>query len=154
VISNRSRARRNGLARRPRKQPPPRRLTWGAWLIIFIATVSIAFFAWGASLTLQTPELSVPAALVFALAEGMILCFVGTVWSQRGVVNGVLAACVAGGLAAPIRWELARYQNGGRLATTNDLLSDFAVTLAWAAFAGFIGSTVLRRRLSALIPQR
>jgi hypothetical protein len=106
-----------------------------------------------ASLAQATPDLFIAASLTFSLLEGVALAFIGAIWSDRGVVNAVLAACVTAALAAPARWEVARIRTG-EVALQTDLLMDLGVTLVWGAFAGLVGATILRDRLSNLLPRR
>src|SRR5207237_93112 len=91
----------------------------------------------------------VAGSIIFSLAEGVVLAFVGYLWNPRGVGFAALAACVTAALAAPGRWEfaLARY---GRPLQTTDLVTDLLVSIAWGAFAGLAGATILRPRIAAL----
>ncbi len=62
------------------------------------------------------------------------------------------AASESAAVAAPARWEvtiLAHY--GQAVLSTTDLLSDLLVSIAWGAFAGLAGATVLRPKLAALM---
>ena len=54
--------------------------------------------------------------------------------------------------AFPIR--MFGLERGEFAAELTDLLVDAAVTLAWAAFAGLAGATILRERLATLLPHR
>jgi hypothetical protein len=116
-----------------------------------IGATLIVVLAWAASLFQATAEIFVAASLVFSIAEGIILAFVGAAWSSRGIPTAVVVACITGVLAAPGRWEVA-YLRTGVNPQMNDLLTDLGVTLAWAAFAGLAGATILRERLVALLP--
>jgi hypothetical protein len=102
-----------------------------------------------ASLAQATPEVYVAASLVFSLAEGVVLAFVGYLWSRRGPGRAALAGCVTALLATPGRWEFAAVRYGQKLEPT-DLLTDLLVSLAWGALAGLAGATVLRPRIAAL----
>jgi hypothetical protein len=146
------RAQRNGSPPRS-KRPERSRLGRGAWLAPIIGSTLIVFFAWAASLQQAAPEVFVAASLVFALIEGLILAFVAAIWSARGLGWAVGMALVTAVLAIPGRWELA-YLRTGQRPQLLDLGSDVAVTLAWAAFAGIAGATILRERLLALLPNR
>jgi hypothetical protein len=110
-------------------------------------------FAWAASQQQAASEVFVAASLVFALVEGIILAFVAAIWSTRGLAWAIGMALVTAILAIPGRWELAYLLTGQRPQMT-DLASDVAVTLAWAAFAGLAGATILRERLLTLLPNR
>lgn len=125
----------------------------GAWLAPILGATLIVVFAWAASLEQATPEVFVAASLVFALGEGVVLAFVGTVWSARGVPLAIGIAVLTALLATPGRWELA-YLRTGQNAQLMDLLVDLGVTVAWGAFAGLAGATILRDRLTTLLPNR
>jgi hypothetical protein len=146
------RSRRNGAPPRRKaaeRQGPGR----GAWLAPIIGSTLIVTLAWFASQQQATPEVFVGASLLFALLEGIILAFVAAVWSARGLAWAIGMAVLTAVLAIPGRWELAYLQNGQRPPLT-DLGSDVGVTLAWAAFAGLAGATILRERLLTLLPNR
>jgi hypothetical protein len=139
--------RRNGRVT-PASQPRER-LGRRAWLApIFGATLIVCLGA-AASLAQATTEVFVAASIVFSLAEGVVLAFVGYLWSRRGVGFAVVAACMTAMLAAPGRWEFV-YARYGRTIQTSDMVTDLLVTLAWGAFAGLAGATVLRTRIAAL----
>lgn len=121
------------------------------WLGPIIAATLIVVIAWAASLFQATSEVFVAASLIFSLLEGVILAFVGAAWSSRGVPIGAVVACITAVLATPGRWQLA-YLRTGVTPQINDLLLDLGVTLAWAAFCGLAGATVLRERLRTLLP--
>jgi hypothetical protein len=130
----------------------PRRARFALWFAPIIGATTIVAVAALASLEQSMPEVFVAASVVFSIIEGVVLAFIGCVWSSRGVPNAVLAASVTAVLAAPGRWEVARVRTG-HMAQQTDLLADLALTLAWGAFAGLAGATVLRARLSALLPR-
>jgi len=148
---NARRSGRNGTARR-RREPKPR-VGRGAWLAPIIGATIIVLLAYAASLEQATPEVFVAASLVFSIAEGIVLAFVGAVWSARGVGWAVGMAVVTAVLAIPGRWEVA-YARTGVTPQYTDLAADVGVTLAWAAFAGLAGATILRDRLLTLLPNR
>jgi hypothetical protein len=102
-----------------------------------------------ASLAQSTPEVYVAASIVFSLAEGVVLAFVGYLWSPRGPAFAAVAGCITAVLAAPGRWEFASVRYRQTLQPM-DLLVDLAVSLAWGALAGVAGATVLRPRIAAL----
>jgi hypothetical protein len=147
-----SRARRNGAPARaePGSERGPGR---GAWLAPIIGATVIVTLAWAASLAQATPEIFVAASLMFALGEGLVLAFVGTVWCASGVPIAIGVSVLTAALATPGRWQLAELRTG-QTPQLSDLLVDAAVTLAWAAFAGLAGATILRERLSTLLPHR
>jgi hypothetical protein len=116
-----------------------------------IGACLIVTIAWGASLLQAAPEVVAAAALTYAIIEGVVLAFIGALWSPRGVGMAIAVAVLTALLATPGRWLLA-YVHAGRTAPLTDLLEDLGVTIAWAAFAGFAGATILRQRLSALLP--
>lgn len=146
-----SRSRRNGApSRRDTSNPRPGR---AAWLAPIIGATLIVTFAWAASLEQATPEIFVAASLVFAIAEGLVLAFVAAAWSARGLRYSIGLAVLTALLATPGRWELA-YLRTGQQAQLMDLGTDLCVTLAWAAFAGIAGATILRERLLTLLPNR
>ena len=116
-----------------------------------MAITLIIVFAWAASLAQATPEIFVAASLTFAIAEGIVLAFVGCVWSPRGVPVAIAVSAITAVLAVPGRWEVA-YLRTGHALQTPDLLSDVGVTLVWGAFAGLAGATILRERLRTLLP--
>jgi hypothetical protein len=145
-----SRARRNGTQGRPRG-PLERKPGRGLWFAPILGATIIVVLAWAASIEQATPEIFVAASLVFSICEGIVLAFIGCVWSSRGIPLAVLAAVLTGVLAIPGRWEVASlltHQTPQML----DLLSDLGVTIAWSAFAGLAGATILRERLAALLP--
>jgi hypothetical protein len=138
-----------------RRQRPFRRasgLTRGAWLAPVFGATMIVTLAWAASLEQASPEIFVAASLVFSVAEGVILAFVAAVWSPRGVLIAVGLAVLTAILAMPGRWELARLRTGQTLEPMV-LAADAGANLAWAAFAGLAGATILRERLSRLLPR-
>jgi hypothetical protein len=118
-----------------------------------IGATIIVVLAWAASLSQATPEIFVASSLLFSVCEGAVLAFVACVWSGRGVPVAVVVAAITGVLAIPGRWEVARLRTGQSPQLTDQLI-DLAVTVAWGAFAGLAGSTVLRARLAALLPGR
>jgi hypothetical protein len=118
-----------------------------------IGACAIVTIAWGVSLLQASPEIVAAGALTYAVAEGIVLALIGSLWSRRGVGVAVAVAVLTALLAVPGRWLLA-YQEAGRPAPLLDLVEDLGATIAWAAFAGFAGATILRDRLSALIPNR
>jgi hypothetical protein len=148
-----SRSRRNGAPRQRSKPRQTQRLSRAAWLAPVFGATIIVTFAWVASLEQATPEIFVVASLVFTLLEGVVMAFVAAIWSPRGVPIAVGMAVLTGILATPGRWELATLRTGQTLQTL-DLLEDVAANLAWAAFAGLAGATILRERLTRLLPQR
>jgi hypothetical protein len=117
-----------------------------------IGATLIVILAWGAAQFQATAEVFVAASLAFSILEGIILAFVGAAFSSRSVVVGVIAACITALLAAPGRWEVAYLRNGQSLQPM-DLLIDLGATIAWGAFCGLAGATVLRRRLLTLLPR-
>ncbi|MBV9326314.1 MAG: hypothetical protein JO352_21325 [Chloroflexi bacterium] len=151
-----SQSRRNGAARqrtpaRSSRQTP--KLGRGAWLApIFGATIIVAL-AWAASLEQATPEIFVVASLVMTIAEGVVLAFVAAIWSPRGVPIAIGMAVLTALLATPGRWELATLRTG-QTPQSLDLVEDLAANLAWAVFAGLAGATILRERLTRLLPRR
>jgi hypothetical protein len=122
-----------------------------AWFAPIVAVTLIVVFAWAASLAQATPEIFVAASLAFSIAEGIVLAFVGCLWSSRGVPIAVVVAAITGVLAAPGRWEVA-YLHTAHALQAPDLLTDLGVTVAWGAFAGLAGATILRERLRTLLP--
>jgi hypothetical protein len=149
-----ARSQRNGSPRqRARSTRPTRKVSRATWLAPVIGATIIVTLAWGASLEQATPEIFVVASLVFSITEGIVLAFVGTIWSPRGVRLAVGVAILTAVLATPGRWELATLRTG-QTPQTLDLAADLGVNLAWAAFAGLAGATILRERLSRLLPLR
>lgn len=149
-----SRSRRNGVPRGRAKTAASRhKLGRGAWLAPVFGATIIVTLAWAASLEQATPEIFVAASMVFSLAEGVVLAFVAAVWSPRGIPLAIGMAVLTAILATPGRWELATQHTGQSLQML-DLAEDAAVNLAWGAFAGLVGATLLRERLLRLLPQR
>jgi hypothetical protein len=95
----------------------------------------------------------VASSLLFALGEGVVLAFVAALWSARGLSYAVAASVLTGILATGGHWELI-YLRTSRTAQLQDLMLDLGFTMAYAVLAGIIGATVLRGRLSGLLPQR
>jgi hypothetical protein len=122
-----------------------------AWFAPIPAVTLIIVLAWAASIFQSTAEVFVAASLVFSLGEGIVLAFVGTVWASRGPAIATVVAAITAVLATPGRWEVA-FLRTGQNPQMNDLLLDLAVTVAWGAFAGLAGSTILRERLQTLLP--
>lgn len=150
-----NRSRRNGLPRSGAggRRSEERRLGPTAWLAPIIGATVIVILAYAASLEQATPEIFVAASLVFAIAEGIVLAFVGAVWSARGLPWAVGLAVLTAVLATPGRWEVAYLRTSQRPQMV-DLAADAGVTLLWAVFAGLAGATVLRERLRRLLPNR
>jgi hypothetical protein len=148
---NGRRSGRNGAAR-PRRAPKPR-LGRGALLAPIIGATIIVLLAWAASLEQSTPEIFVAASLFFSIAEGIVLAFVSAVWSARGIGWAVAMSVLTAILAIPGRWQVA-YTGTGVTPQYTDLAADVGVTLAWAAFAGLAGATILKERLLTLLPNR
>jgi hypothetical protein len=148
-----SRSRRNGAPRQRSKPRQTPRLSRAAWLAPILGATIIVTLAWAASLEQATPEIFVGASLIFTLLEGVVLAFVAAIWSPRGVPIAVGMAVLTGILATPGRWELATLRTT-QTPQTLDLLEDAAANLAWAAFSGLAGATILRERLTRLLPQR
>jgi len=139
---------------RSRKGQNRPRLGRGALLSPIVGASLIVTFAYGASLLQAAPEVVAAAALTYALAEGIVLAIIGSLWAPpRGVGMAIAIAVVTALLATPGRWYLA-YLHAGHTAPLTDLLEDLGTTVAWAAFAGAAGATILRRRVSKLVPQR
>jgi hypothetical protein len=139
-----------------RREKPARadsRLTRAAWLAPIFGATIIVTLAWAASLEQATPEIFVGASLIFSFVEGIILAFVAAVWSPRGILVAVGMSVLTAILATPGRWELATLRTGQTLQPM-DLLADVGANLAWAAFAGLAGATILRERLLRLLPRR
>ncbi len=107
----------------------------------------IVGLSWLISLQPANSSLLVASALLFALAEGIVLAFVAALWSSRGLSYAVAAALLTSLLAAGARWELIYIQNS-RTAQLPDLLLDLGFTAAYAVIAGILGATLLRDRLS------
>jgi len=124
-----------------------------AWLAVPIGVLVIVALAAGASLAQATESVFVAASLLFSLCEGVVLAIVGFIWwSRRGIPAAVLAAVVTAAVAAPARWEVTILAHYGQSAlSSTDLLSDLLVSIAWGAFAGLAGATVLRPKLAALM---
>jgi hypothetical protein len=118
-----------------------------------VAATIIVVLAYGASLFQSTPEIFVAASLVFSLGEGIVLALVGAAFARNGAPVGTVVAMIAAVLATPGRWEVA-YLRTGLKPQMLDLLVDLGATIAWGAFAGLAGSTVLRERLQRLLPER
>ena len=113
----------------------------------------IVGLGWLVSLEPAGSSLLVASSLLFALAEGVVLAFVAALWSARGLSYAVAAAVLTGIMATGGHWELV-YVRTSRTTQLQDLLLDLGFTMAYAVLAGIIGATVLRERLSGLLPQR
>jgi predicted small integral membrane protein len=122
------------------------------WLGPIIGATLIVVLAWAASLFQATSEVYIAASLTFSICEGIVLAIIGAAWSPRGVPTAMVVACITAVLATPGRWEVA-YLRTGVNPQMNDLLLDLGVTVAWGAFAGLAGATILRERLAALMPR-
>jgi hypothetical protein len=123
-----------------------------AWLAPPIGALIIIALAAALSLAQATEWVFLLASLVFSLSEGFVLALVGFTWSRRGVVAAILAASVTAAVAAPARWEVRFFMRYGEpIPQTRDLFADLAVSVAWGAFAGLAGATVLRPKLAALM---
>jgi hypothetical protein len=146
-----SRRRRRRAAGQPGRETGPPRARRGAWFAPIFGATIIVTVAWAASLAQATPELFMAASLLFALIEGIVLAFIGAVWSPRGVQRSVAFAVLTVLLATPGRWEVAQLRTG-QTPQYADLLLDLAASVAWAIFAGLAGATILRDRLLALLP--
>jgi len=139
------------MRRRNHARPAP--IDVRAWLAVPLGVVIIVALAAGASLAQAAESVLIAASLVFSLCEGVVLAIVGFIWwSWRGIPAAILAAVVTAAVAAPARWEvtiLTRY--GQSVLAPTDLLSDLLVSIAWGAFAGLAGATILRPKLNALM---
>lgn len=124
-----------------------RRTGRGAWWAVIMGALLIVGLSWLISLQPANSSLLVASALLFALAEGIVLAFVAALWSSRGLSYAVAAALLTSLLAAGARWELIYIQNS-RTAQLPDLLLDLGFTAAYAVIAGILGATLLRDRLS------
>lgn len=143
-------------ARKARSARTPSRAALGRGTLLspIIGASLIVTFAYGASLLQASSEVVAAAALTYAAAEGLVLAIVGALWAQRrGVGMAIAISVVTALLATPGRWGLA-YLHAGRSAPLLDLMEDLGVTILWAAFAGLAGATLLRDRMSNLLPQR
>ena len=148
-----SRSQRNGVAQRRPRPKARQKLSRAAWLAPFFGATIIVTLAWATSLEQATPEIIVAASLLFSLLEGIVFAFVAAIWSPRGVPIAVGMAALTALLATPGRWELARLHTG-QTPQVFDLVADLAANLAWAVFAGLAGATILRERLTRLLPRR
>lgn len=139
---------------RVRDKPARAPLDCGTLLSPVIGASLIVTFAYAASLLQASAEVVAAAALTYAAAEGLVLAIIGALWSQhRRVSTAIAIVIVTAILAVPGRWLLA-YLHAGRTAPLLDLVEDLGTTILWAAFAGLAGATLLRQRLSNLLPQR
>jgi hypothetical protein len=141
-------------ARARRKQDATRfPIDWRALIAPPVAVVLIVALAAGASLAQAAESVFVAASLLFSLCEGVILASVGLIWwSRGGIVAAIVAASITAAVAAPARWEvtiLTHYSQPAPVST--DLLSDLLISIAWGAFAGLAGATILRPKLAALM---
>ncbi len=123
-----------------------------AWLAPPLGAALIVALAAAASLAQASPEVFIAASLVFSLCEGVVLAIVGFNWSRRSIAAAILAAAMTAAVAAPARWEVAILMRPGQLPPQPvDLLTDLLVSIAWGAFAGLAGATVLHRKLATLM---
>jgi hypothetical protein len=146
------------VARRTNHRPPRSRtaptpaIDLATALVVPIGVVLIVAFAAAASLAQASQEVFIAASLVFSLGEGVVLAIVGFKWSRRGVAAAMLAAALTAGVASPARWEVRLLMQSGQAAAQQlDLLVDLLVSIAWGAFAGLAGATVLYRKLATLM---
>ena len=143
-----------GRKARIRTKPARPGLGRGTLLSPIIGASLIVTCAYAASLLQASAEVVAAAALAYAAAEGLVLAIIGALWAQqRSVGVAIAAAVVTALLATPGRWLLA-YLHANRTAPLLDLMEDLGITILWAAFAGLAGATVLRERLSNLLPER
>jgi hypothetical protein len=141
-------------ARARRKQDATRfPIDWRALIAPPVAVVLIVALAAGASLAQAAESVFVAASLLFSLCEGVILAIVGLIWwSRGGILAAILAAAITAAVAAPARWEVTILtRNGQPVPQLTDLLSDLLISIAWGAFAGLAGATILRPKLAALM---
>jgi Na+/proline symporter len=146
------RVRRRNQRLRPETHSPATPIDRNAWLAAAIGVVAIVALAAAASLAQATEAVFVAASLLFSLCEGVVLAIVGcTWWSRRGIRGAIVAAAATAAVAAPIRWEVTILTHYGQTVPQQaDLASDLLVSIAWGAFAGLAGATVLRPKLDAL----
>jgi hypothetical protein len=143
-----------GRKTRVRNKPARPGLGPGTLLSPIIGASLIVTIAYAASLLQASAEVVAAAALAFAAAEGLILAIIGALWAQRRSVGiAVAMAVLTALLAVPGRWLLA-YLHANRTPPLLDLMEDLGITILWAAFAGLAGATILRQRLSNLLPER
>ncbi|MBV9580402.1 MAG: hypothetical protein JO057_17590 [Chloroflexi bacterium] len=147
------RSRTNGSRSRLAQPAPARRTSRGAWWSVIMGALLIVGLSWLVSLEPDHSQFLVASSLLFALAEGIVLAFVAALWGSRGLSYSVAAAVLTGIIATGARWELV-YVQTSRAAQTQDLFLDLGFTIAYAILAGIIGATILRERLSGLMPQR
>ena len=140
------RVRHNGQQR-----PLPRRTGRGAWWAVFLGALLIVGLGWLVALEPAGSQVVVASSLLFALAEGIVLAFVAALWSSRGLPYAVAAAVLTAVMATGGRWELV-YMQTSRTADLPDLLLDLGFTVAYAILAGVLGATILRERLTNLLP--
>ena len=122
-----------------------------AWLAPPIGVAVIVGLAYAAARAQATTEIVVAAALMFSLAEGVVLALVGWTWSRRGVSAAMVAGAVTAAVAAPVRWEVSFLSGTLQSFQPVDLAVDLCVSVAWGALAGLAGATVLHSKLSALM---
>ena len=150
--NHRTRQRRGNRRTSDDKGSAPAAVDKRAWLAPPIGAAIIVALAAALSLAQATDWVFLLASLVFSLCEGVVLALVGFTWIRRGVVAAVLAAAVTAAVAAPLRWEVRFFMHYGQpIPQTLDLLTDLAVSVAWGAFAGLAGATILRPKLAALM---
>jgi hypothetical protein len=71
-------------------------------------------------------------------------------WSPRGPALAAVAGAITAAMAAPARWEVALFRTSQPTAAVQ-LLLDLAISIAWGAFCGLAGATVLRKRIATLL---
>ena len=121
------------------------------WLGPIIGATLSVVFAWTAALFQATAEIFVAASLLFSVLEGVVCAFIGSSWASRGAPIATVVAAITAVLAVPGRWEVA-YLRNGQMPQLTDLMFDLLLTVAWGAFCGLAGATLLRDRLQSLSP--
>jgi hypothetical protein len=122
------------------------------WLAPPLGAVAIVALAAALSLAQATESIFLVASLVFSLCEVVILAIAGFMWSRRSIPAAMLAAALTAAVAAPARWEVGILMRSSQLPPQpTDLLTDLLVSIAWGAFAGLAGATILRPKLATLM---
>ena len=115
-----------------------------------IGVVLIVAFAAAASLAQASRRSSLPLRWCSVWAKAWCWPSLASSGVGRGLAAAMLAAALDG-RGQPVRWKVRLHAPRQPAPQQLDLLVDLLVSIAWGAFAGLAGATVLYRKLATLM---